>query len=697
MKEDYKFFNRDISWLHFNHRVLIESRDKSLPLYERIKFLAIYSNNLEEFYRVRVSYYRNLIRELPTDDPKLSRVDPVKRIDEINELVSQHQSEFSDIFNNEILPELRNNRIFLLRKKDKLNTAQQAYAKQIFNSNVLPSLQPVILKKRRIKPFLKTGQVYICIRFYRLGIPDSLQRCVYGLVKLPTDHDVARFIELPVEKGNYYIMFLEDLIMRNIKTIFPGYKVAGWFNIKVTRDADLEYDDYVGEDLIEVIERIGSTRELGPPNRFQFDQRMPSGMIELLKATFDLEDRDLVKGGAIHNFRDFFSFPNPIAPRLENEKNIPLRVKELDEADSLISEFVRKEYMLHFPYQTYNYFIRFLQEAASDPNVKEIKATQYRVAANSAVVDALITAAENGKKVTVFVELKARFDEEANLRHARDMKQSGIKIIYSIPGLKVHAKVAMVIRELPNGEDQSVTYLATGNFNERTARLYCDHGFFTADKKMIEELKSLFLYLEDQRVKPAFDRILIPNFNLVGKFKALIDNEIDHVSKGSKGYICLKMNGLEDPQMVAKLYEASEKGVKIDIIVRGICILVPNQPYSKNIRLIRIIDSFLEHDRVFVFGNNGKEIVYLGSADWMRRNLYRRIECVFPVSNKKIKKELIDLLNIQLSDNVKARYIADDMTNKRIKHKGNPVRSQVEIYKHLKQKEDAKNATKIKP
>lgn len=694
MDTNYSYFNRDISWLHFNHRVLDEARDKSLPLYERIKFLAIYSNNLEEFYRVRISYYRNLIRELPEKDPKFVRVKPYETIEEINKLVGQHQSEFSDIFNNEILPELRNNRIFLLRRKDKLNTSQKAYSKQIFNSNILPSLQPVVLKKRRIKPFLKTGQVYICIKFYRTGIPEWLQRSVYGLVKIPTDHDVARFIELPVEKGNYYIMFLEDLIMRNIKSIFTGYKVKSWFNIKVTRDADLEYDDYVGEDLIEVIERIGSTRELGHPNRFQFDQRMPVSMIEFLKATFDLEERDLIKGGAIHNFRDFFNFPNPIAPRLESEKNIPLRVKELDEADSLINEFSRKEYMLHFPYQTYNYFIRFLQEAVNDPNVSEIKATQYRVAANSAVVDALITAAENGKKVTVFVELKARFDEEANLRHARDMKQAGIKIIYSIPGLKVHAKVALIIRQMPDGTDQSVTFLATGNFNERTARLYCDHGFFTSDKKIISELKSLFNYLEDQRIRPRFSQILVPNFNMVERFEELIDQEIEHVRNGKEGYICLKMNGLEDPRMVNKLYQASEEGVKIDIIVRGICILVPKQKYSKNIRLIRIIDQFLEHDRVFVFNNNGKEIVYAGSADWMRRNLYRRIECVFPITNKKIKREIIDLLKIQLNDNVKARLIGDDMMNKRVKRTGQPVRSQLEIYKFLKQKDEQKRSSR---
>jgi polyphosphate kinase len=690
MPKKYAFFNRDLSWLHFNHRVLMEARDKSLPLYERIKFLAIFSNNLEEFYRVRVSYYRNLIRELPPEHPKRKQVNPDEMIWKINELVTKMQNEFGTIFNKEILPELRNNRIYLLRRNDRLTKHQLTYCQQIFRSNVLPSLQPVILKKRRVKPFLKTGQVYIVIKFYRTGISRWIQRAVYGMVKIPTDHDVARFIELPRDKGNFYVMFLEDLIMRNITTIFPGYKVADWYNIKVTRDADLDYDDYEGEDLVDVIERIGSERELGYPNRFQYDQRIPDGLIEFLKVSFDLSELDLVKGGSIHNFRDFFNFPNPLAPQLENEKIQPLRVAKLDAADSLLNEFLRKDYMLHFPYQTYNYLIRFLQESANDPAVTEIKATQYRVAANSAVVEALITAAENGKKVTVFVELKARFDEEANLRHARDMKQAGINIIYSIPGLKVHAKVAMATRLAPDGTPQHIAYMATGNFNERTARLYVDHGLFTADKQLTGELLMLFKYLEDQKQKPVFKHILVPNFNLTEKLSELIEGEIEHAQKGHDAYICLKMNGLEDPFMISKLYAASEKGVKIDIIVRGICCLIPNQKYSKNIRLVRIIDRFLEHDRLFLFRNNGKEILYTGSADWMRRNLYRRIECVFPVKDKKIKAELIELLNIQLKDNVKARYIDEEMGNNRIVRSGNTVRSQTAIYEYLRKKEEGK-------
>ncbi len=686
MGKNYDYFNRDLSWLHFNHRVLTEARDTSLPLYERIKFLAIYSNNLEEFYRVRVSYYRNLIRELDETHPKWKEVQPDVIIAKINELVAKYQLEFSKIFSQSIVPELRSNNIILLRTNATLTETQEAFVKKVFMNNVLSSLQPVLLKRKRIKPFLKTGQLYVVIKFVKRGLARIFSRSQVGMVKIPTDHNIARFITLPEENGNHFIMFLEDLIMRYIEKIFPGYKVVDWYNIKVTRDADLEYDDYVGEDLIDVIESIGSTRALGPPNRFQYDHRMPNAILSYLRDTLDLGNEDMVKGGSIHNFSAFFGFPNPLAPRLENDKLIPLRLRELDNCDSLIEEFQKHEYMLHFPYQSYSYFIRFLQEAANDPGVESIRSTQYRVASNSAVVENLITAAENGKKVTVFVELKARFDEEANLKHARDMKRAGIKIIYSIPGLKVHAKVALVTKKLGKRKKKSTAFIGTGNFNEKTARLYCDHGFFTSDDGIINDLDNLFKYLEDQSSKPSFKHILVPNFNMVETFERLIHQEIDHVKEGGRGYICLKMNGLEDEYMIDLLYEASEKGVEIDIIIRGICRLIPNQPYSKNIRLVRIIDKFLEHDRVFVFHNNGDELVYAGSADWMRRNLYRRVECIFPVRDESIKNEMIDILNIQLKDNVKARHINSKMGNSKIKREGEEIRSQEAIYSFLKKK-----------
>ncbi|MFW5658127.1 MAG: polyphosphate kinase 1 [Bacteroidota bacterium] len=677
----YQYFNRDISWLAFNHRVLEEAYDKSLPLYERIKFLAIYSNNLEEFYRVRVSYYRSLIRELPADHPKIEEVDPASIMNKINHIVSRHQAEFNELFYNQIIPELRKNGIIIKEYGDELNPEQEDYIKTTFLHVILTSVQPVLLVKHRIKPFLKTGHVYIVTEMYsklkKFGRTIKGKRAHYGLIKLPTDHGISRFIELPGDE-NYYIMFLEDMIMKHIGYLYPGYYIDAWHSIKITRDADLEFEDYENEDLIEIIEQLENRRAIGEPNRFQYDARLPRRTLNFLIENFDFSRDNLVQGGKRHNFRDFFLFPNPVSPNLEHDKFNPLPLPEL-EGRSMFESIQEKEYMLHFPYQSFEYFIRFLNEAAKDDEVIEIKSTQYRVASDSAVVDALIKAALNGKKVSVFVELKARFDEEANLQYAREMRQAGIQIMYGIPGLKVHAKMALVMRK--SGKDMA--FLGTGNFNEKTAKLYCDHGFFTSRQVMIDDVKTLFRYLEDQQVKPTFKHILVPGFNMVEHFKSLIDREINHVKKGKKGYMILKMNGLEDPVMIDKLYQASENGVKVDCIVRGICRLIPGQKFSKNIRVIRIVDRFLEHARVFWFQNDGNDEIYLGSADWMKRNLYRRIENIFPVYDKNIKAEMLDILNIQLNDNAKGRLIGPKLENLKFQGDEKPVRSQQATYEYL--------------
>ncbi|MBN2805421.1 MAG: polyphosphate kinase 1 [Prolixibacteraceae bacterium] len=686
----YKYFNRDLSWLSFNHRVLEEAKDPSLPLYERIKFLAIYSNNLEEFYQVRVSYYRQLLKNAEYFPGKIEEVKPEEIINQINETVSRYQMEFHQIFDTQIVPELEKHNIILLNKNSVLTSEQAEEVDEIFTSEILSLLQPVLLLKRRIRPFLKTGQVYIVMEMvikeskFTVG---TLPRKRYGLIKLPTDHNISRFVELNSTDDKHYIMFLEDLIMKHANKIFPGYSVKKWHTIKLTRDADLDYDEYEEDDLIDAIQKISKSRVLGKPNRFLYDRQMSPGFLKYLVQSFELKSNIVVKGGSYHNFRDFFSFPNPLSPQLENEKLPPLRIHELDAAGTIRDAVNEKDYLITVPYQSYDYFLRFLEQAAQDDSVKEIKATQYRVADRSAVVNALMNAAENGKKVSVFVELKARFDEEANLRYASEMTKAGINIFYSIPGLKVHAKVAMVIRDrkkYPGSKDQA--YISTGNFNEKTARLYSDHGLFTSNKEIISDLKTMLNYLEDQDPKIRFKQLLVPGFNLISRFGQLINTEIENVAQGHKGYILLKMNGLQDPLMVEMLYRASEAGVKIDLIVRGICILKTGKKYSKNIRVIRIIDRFLEHARVFVFHNNGHPVVYLGSADWMKRNLYRRVECVFPIHDRAIKQEIIDVLNIQLRDNVKACEIGSNMENKRIPTIGEPFRSQIETYKYFKQK-----------
>lgn len=686
----YKYFNRDISWLSFNHRVLEEAKDPTLPLYERIKFLAIYSNNLEEFYQVRVSYYRQLLKNAELIPSKIDEVQPSKILHQISELVSEYQLEFNDIFDNHIIPGLKSYGINLLNKNSTLTENQEKEVKEIFMTEILSVLQPVLLLKKRIRPFLKTGQGYIVMEMVvkeSESISESKPRVRYGLVKVPTDHNISRFIELQPSSGKHHIMFLEDVIMRHANKIFTGYTVEDWYSIKLTRDADLEYDEYDEEELINAIGKISSSRTLGKPNRFLYDRKMPHKLLSYLMQTFKIGNDILIQGDSYHNFRDFFNFPNPLSPFLENEKLTPHRIPELDTYKWMSEAIDKKDYLLSVPYQSYDYFLRFLEQAAQDDSVTEIKTTQYRVADRSAVVNALMNAAENGKKVTVFVELKARFDEEANLQYAAEMTKAGIHIIYSIPGLKVHSKIALIIRDkkkFPQLKDQA--YLGTGNFNEKTARLYSDHGLFTSHIGIISDLKKMFLFLEEQVQGIRFKHILVPNFNLIHRFGQLIGREIENVKQGKKGYILLKMNGLQDTHMVDMLYRASEAGVKIDLIIRGICIVKPGKKFSKNIRIIRIIDRFLEHSRVYVFHNNGHPSVMLGSADWMKRNLNARVECVFPVYDHELKKELIDILNIQLSDNVKACEIGSGGENIRIENDLPKVQAQPAIYEYFKNK-----------
>lgn len=683
----YQYFNRDISWLSFNFRVLQEAMDKTLPLFERIKFLAIYSNNTEEFYQVRVSYYKQMIRhegEFPKQHFK--QVDPVGIIREINEIVTNQQSIFHLIFEDEILPELRKNGITVIGPEDQLTREQQDYVREVFYSDILTSIQPVLMVKKKVRPFLKTGHPYVAMEMVSKESSGKPRRQRYGMVKVPTDHNIPRFLELPGQDGQHFIMFLEDVIMHHIDAIFPGYEIKNWYSLKLTRDADMEYDDYEGEDLIDAIDRIRSVRSVGSPNRFQYDRRMPEKFLDYLISSFQIPRDLLVMGGSRHNFRDFFSFPNPTYPKLEIELLPPVPIPALANQKKPIAVLIsKKDYLLSVPYQPFEHYLRFLREASTDPTVKEIKTTQYRVSDHSVVVNSLIAAAENGKKVTVFVELKARFDEEANLKYANEMTKAGIRIIYSIPKLKVHAKIALVIRKRDSKYGDQV-YLGTGNFNEKTARLYCDHGLFTSNPEVVKEVKDLYRHLEDQAIRPKFKHILVPGFNMVPVFLQLINQEICHVENGNIGYILLKMNGLQDGEMVDNLYRASEAGVKIDLIVRGVCTLKPGQPYSKNIRVIRIVDRFLEHARVFVFQNNGDHQVFLGSADWMKRNLRRRVECTFPVYDPELKKELLDILNIQLADNMKACEIDENLANKRIINDGPDIRSQLETYEYMKRK-----------
>lgn len=531
----YQYINRDISWLSFNFRVLQEAMDKTLPLYERIKFLAIYSNNTEEFYQVRVSYYKHMLRH-EREFPKqhFREVDPAGIIRKINEIVTNQQSIFHMIFEDEILPDLRKNKIIVVNEKDQLSHKQLAYIREVFYSNIITSIQPVLMLKNRVRPFLRTGHPYLAIEMVSKEHSRTKKRERYGIIKIPTDHDFSRFLQLPGKDENHYIMFLEDIIMRHIDAIFPGFTVLNWYSLKLTRDADMEYDDYEGDDLIDAIDRIRSVRSVGKPNRFQYDRKMPDKLLEYLRSSFRISKDLLVMGGSRHNFRDFFGFPNPLYPALEIDKLPPIPIPSLANLKKPIAATISKrDYLLSLPYQPFEHYLRFLREATTDPTVKEIKATQYRVSDHSVVVNSLIDAAENGVKVTVFVELKARFDEEANLKWAYEMTKAGIRIIYSIPNLKVHAKIALVIRK-KGSKYGDQAYLGTGNFNEKTARIYGDHGLFTSNPEVVKDVKDLYKHLEDQNFKPRFKHILVPVFNMIPDFIKMIEEEIKNVRKGGR-------------------------------------------------------------------------------------------------------------------------------------------------------------------
>lgn len=687
MRYTPRYFNRDISWLSFNHRVLEEAKSKNNPLFERLKFLAIYSSNLDEFYKVRVAEYKYDVDYDELDDPNSDS--PVKVVREINRIVREQLEEFSRIFHEEILTEMRKEGIILYQGNMPPDPEHQQFIREYFYREVIPYLQPILLTKGT-RSFLRDNRLYLAIRLYRKkrGADNgSNRRPRYALVKLPYT-DVKRFIRLPDKDGCYHFLFLEDLVRFNLQELFPGYDIDSSYCVKLLRDADLGIKDEFSGNLVEKIRKNLGRRKVGEPALFTYDRSIPEDFLAFLQDVIGVYKEDLLAGERYLNFQDFFSFPNPFAPRLQLNHPQPIHPYELEQIGSMFAAIREKDRILHYPYQSFDYLIKFLNEAAQDPKVYAIKVTQYRVASNSAVVNSLISAARNGKQVSVFVEVKARFDEENNLTLARLMSEAGVRIIYSLPGLKVHAKLALVLRRSGNERKRSFAYLSTGNFNEKTARQYADHGFFTCKEDIIRDLENLFSYFENPKFRPEFTKLWVTRFNFKNELRRRIDREIELARQGKKGYILVKLNGIQNKPLINLLYKASEAGVKIDMIIRGICCLVPNQKFSRNINLRRIVDSYLEHGRIIVFGNNGDPEVYLTSADWMNRNINRRIETTFPLEDEDIKKELFDILDLQLRDNVSARLINENLENIPIVADGlKPVRAQWDTYKMLIEKE----------
>ncbi len=688
-----KYFDRDLSWLSFNQRVLLEAADPSLPLYERIKFLAIYSSNLDEFFRVRITSVRSL---LGVKKKKRADLDysPELLYKTIFKEINQQLELFGKIFQEQIVPELASNNI-ILHQSTPMMPEHVEFVRQFFEEEVSPFLHPELLRRKRIRHFLRDNVLYLAVKMYsrsensrrlyeETGDPEKKSR--RAIILIPTQY-LPRFVELPKVGNQHHFIFLDDVIRFNLDRIFVGYDVVSAHTLKLNRNADIQIEDEFSGDLVEKIQKSLSKRHTGNPSRFLYDRTMPEDTLRYLMDTFFLTRDDLVPGGRYHNFHDFFAFPNPLAPLLERSSQPGLRVPDLDRYKAMADAMSERSWLLHFPYNSYDYVLRFLNGAATDPSVKTIRTTQYRVASNSAIVNALVRCAQNEKAVTVFVELKARFDEQANLNSAEEMRKAGVNIIYSLPGLKVHAKIALVERE-EEGKLVGYAFLSTGNFNEKTARIYGDHGYLTKNEIIIQELKELFAYLDNQDYQPQpFQKLLVAQFNLREGLYRLIDREIAHAREGRHGQIVIKLNNLEDRGMIDKLYEASAAGVWIELIVRGICCLRPEVPgLSDHIRVTRIVDQYLEHARVFVFYNEGAPELYLGSADWMVRNLERRIEVVFPVGEEDLRAEVMEILRLQLLDNVKAVRLDKMMKNHRKEAVPGDllVRSQAEIYERIK-------------
>ncbi len=671
-----KYYHRDLSWLRFNHRVLQEVADKRNPLYERIKFMAIFSSNLDEFFRVRVSDIRQ-IKDLDKSLRKKLVTKPNRVLAEIKIQVDLLQEEFGQLFQNEIIPDLKKEGIHLIKYKD-FTEAQKKVAVDYFESTLKDKID--------FKNSIFSTKDSVFVENESSYITTCISKDKFQVVQIPKDE--PRFFVFPSPSASdddtHYITFLDDIIKYNLYKTQPELDLS-YYAIKISRDAELYIEDEFTGNLMEKIKESLPMRETGQATRVLIDKRMPENFQSVLKKALDVTHMDVILGGTYHNFKDFFSFPNPTDKNLYFKELPPIDHPVTSKYDSMFEAIDTKDQLMHYPYQSFEPVIKLLEEAADDPNVTTIKMTLYRVAEESRLNNAIAKAAKNGKKVIIFIEVKARFDEHNNLKWGEIFKENGAQVLYSYPGIKVHSKILYIERHI--GEDvTSYCYIGTGNFNENTSTLYTDFGLMTNNRKITEDLNKLFLVLEGIFLVPKAKKLLISPFTMRNKFVSLVEKEIHLAQAGKEAHIILKMNSLEDKKMIKLLYEASNKGVKIRLLVRGMCSLVPGiKGQSKNIKVTSILDRFLEHGRVYIFGNGGEEKMYIGSADWMTRNLTHRIEVVTPILDPDNFKIIRDVINIELADTVKARIIDADQKNEYVKLGKKPeIRSQYEIYEYFK-------------
>jgi polyphosphate kinase len=678
--------DREISWMLFNERVLQEAENTETPLLERLKFLAIFSSNNDEFFRVRVAALRRGqkgARKIQAETQFSADV----ILAEIQRISVIHQDRFNKVYN-AIIKELALQKIYIINELQ-LTPDQQKNVKEYFKKDVLPQLFPVLIDDLKHIPHLRDRSIYLAVR---MSHSEDTIKPKHALIEIPAD-PLKRFYILPRTDENTYILFIDDVIRSSLKDIFAifDYDTFEAYTVKLTRDADFvlenEDNDVFKETLLDKIQKSIKQRSKGVPTRFVYDNDLPKSMLDLLIHKLQLKNVNLIPGGRYHNFKDFMDFPkvgniNDYYPPMPQ-----MPVPELEAARTIFDVVQEKDFVLHHPYQSFDYLIRMLREAAIDPKVRSIRITLYRVAKYSNVVNALINAVKNGKKVTVLMELQARFDEEHNIYWTNQLQEAGARVHFGKPGQKVHCKLCMISRE-EDGKLVKYAHLSTGNYNGVTARLYCDHGLFTKDTRITSDIENMMDLLFQGPRKHKFGHLLVAPDHMIRQFMELIDKEIAHAKAGKPAYIIAKMNSLMDDGVVRKLYEASKAGVNIQLIVRGICTLVPGvRGLSENIHVISIIDRLLEHARIYIFGNAGDEKIYLSSADWMTRNLYRRVECAFPIYDETCRQQIRDIINIQLKDNTKARIIDYDFDNKYVQKApgSKEIRAQYATYAYLKE------------
>lgn len=693
-KKNIPYVNREISWLSFNGRVLQEAADPTTPLIERIKFLGIFSNNRDEFYRVRVATVRRLSK-LGRKALVLYGDDPNELLPKLQRIVIEQQNRFEEIYS-QILKEMAEHKIFIINEKQ-LTKHHLPWVKEYFHTEIMSALFPIMVDEGKSFPYMKDKSGYL---FVRLVPEDDNSAAVksrknkFALIEIPSKV-TNRFVVLPMEDDNKYVILLDDIIRSCVTEIFEvfGYRAVEAYNIKLTRDAELDIDNDVSKSMLEKISKGVKDRKKGLPVRFVYDAAMPNDMLTFIMKKLGMSRKDnAIPGGRYHNFKDFINFPTLGEKKLVYKHPLPLEHKYLSAGNNTILETVMKrDILLHYPYHTFNHIINLLREASIDPIVESIKITLYRLADASKIANALVNAVKNGKKVTVLVELQARFDEENNIYWANKLQEEGAHVIYGVTGLKVHSKLCLITSRV-KGKEIKCAHIGTGNFNEKTARIYTDFSLITCDKRITEEVSRVFDFYVDNFKVGNFKHLAVAPFYMRKVFTSLINKEIQFAKAGKKASIVLKMNSLVDREMILKLYEASNAGVQIDLIVRGACSLVTGvQGFSENIRAYSIVDKYLEHGRVFIFHNNGDEKIYITSADWMSRNLDSRSEVAVPIYDKEIRKQLKDIINIQLSGNTKVRILDASLDNryKTAKPGEKKVRVQDEVYNYLKEdKED---------